>query len=66
VSYNILIKAENKQLTVTGSSGDIPDGIFSITGHEGGNWITIGIARSDTTGLQVAQASGSAQSQGVL
>jgi hypothetical protein len=35
MSYTITLKAEGGQVQVTDASGDIPEGSWSVTGHEG-------------------------------
>jgi hypothetical protein len=34
MSYTITVKAENGQVEITGTSGSIPDGSWSVNGHE--------------------------------
>lgn len=35
MTYGITVKSQGGQLEITGSYGDIPDGIHEISGHDG-------------------------------
>ena len=58
MSYSFQVEAKDGQLEVVGSGKHVPDGKFLVSGHEDGDWLSIGITRNDSNGKQVAQATG--------
>ena len=55
MSYSISVKAENGQAEVTGISGDVPDGTWSIAGHKAPPIQVTGGATMADTSIQVTQ-----------
>lgn len=53
MSYGFTVEAKDGELTVTGQSGVIPDGRYSVNGHGDDSSHNIGVARFDEHGQQV-------------
>lgn len=56
MSYSITLKAENGTVTVATVSGTVPDGTYSISGHEDANYVNLSAQRTDANGHLVANA----------
>jgi hypothetical protein len=56
MSYNIKVTATGGELTVTWS-GDVPEGVHLISGHEDATYINVGVTRQDANGKQVINSS---------
>ena len=58
MSYNIELKAESGQVTVENVSGEVPDGHFTVWGHEGGGQVaSLSVSRRDSAGQFAGSAS---------
>jgi hypothetical protein len=57
VSYSFTVEAKDGVLTAGGQSGTIPDGKYSVSGHEDDTTHNLGVARFDEHGQQVLGAS---------
>jgi hypothetical protein len=57
VSYSFTVEAKDGVLTIDGQSGTIPDGKFSVSGHDDETTHNIGTSRFDEQGQQVLGAS---------
>ena len=55
MSYQITIKANAGSVTVT-TTGDVPDGEFTIVGHDDGDLITLQAEQRSALGRYVARA----------
>jgi hypothetical protein len=61
MSYSFQVEAKDGVITpvpTTQPNIAVPDGKFSISGHEDADWLSISVTRNDETGKQIAQASG--------
>jgi hypothetical protein len=59
MSYSFTVSAKDGTLTVEGDTPHVhvPDGRFTIGGHEEAEWLSLSVYRQDPEGHQVAQAS---------
>jgi hypothetical protein len=61
VSYSFQVTAKDSVLTVAEPIGAVPDGRYTVNGHEDGGFRTIGVTQFDEDNTQVAQATGYAR-----
>jgi hypothetical protein len=47
LSYGLTVKVTNGTAVIDTASGTIPDGTFSISGHEDASYITLSVQRVD-------------------
>jgi hypothetical protein len=60
MSYSVNLKSQDGTVTVTGTSGTVPDGTWTVNGHEDANYASVGVARAKPEGGYVAQATATA------
>ena len=61
MSYSFAVEAKDGVITpvaTTQPNTAVPDGRFTVNGHEDADWLSIGVSRHDEAGKQIAQASG--------
>lgn len=59
MSYSFQVEAKDGELTIANpSQPNVPDGRFTVNGHEEDAWLSIGVTRYDGNNTQIAQASG--------
>lgn len=61
MSYSFNVTAKDGVINVPAEqqpNAHIPDGTFSVAGHEDADWLSVSVTRKDETGRQIAQASG--------
>ena len=61
MSYSFNIEAKGNKLSVVGQTTEVPDGKYTVNGHEEAEWLSVGVTRFDDEGKQVAQATGYAR-----
>ena len=58
MSYQITVEVKDGVPVVASyTPGQVPEGRFTLSGHEDGSWLSIGVTRYDDGNSQVAQAS---------
>ena len=59
MSYSFQVEAKGGELTISNpSQPHVPDGRFTINGHEDADWLSVGVTRYDANNKQIAQANG--------
>lgn len=72
MSYHFVVKVVDGKPAVDEESvaaGTVPDGVFSISGHEGNGYVSIGITRAEHEGPYqqvIVQATGQAKHRQVF
>jgi hypothetical protein len=60
MSYSFRLRASGGSVQVESVTGPVPEGTFTVSGHENEQNASVAVTRFSVTGIQVAQASGQA------
>lgn len=59
MSYGFNVTVKDGVITAPAEPNPhVPDGTFSIGGHEDADWLSVSVTRKDEAGRQIAQATG--------
>jgi len=59
-SFKLRVSNEGHSVQVESVTGTVPEGTFTVSGHESETDASVAVTRFSVTGIQVAQASGHA------
>ena len=56
MSYSFQVEVKDGQPTVGVLAATVPDGKYTVNGHEEDAWLSIGVTRWNAENVQIAQA----------